>query len=53
MTADLGADRGDLTIYWLPDTSNQTLFALKTIGLPVRRKPLHHWRACAHGSAHT
>jgi len=31
MTADLGADGVDLTTYWLPDTSNQTLFALKTL----------------------
>jgi len=31
MTADLGADGVDLTTYWLPDISNQTLFALKTL----------------------
>lgn len=31
MTADLGADGVDLTTYWLPDTSNQTLFALKKL----------------------
>jgi len=31
MAADLGADGVDLTTYWLPDTSNQTLFALKRL----------------------
>ncbi len=29
MAADLGADGIDFTAYWLPDTSDQTLFALK------------------------
>src|SRR6202171_2963883 len=31
MAADLGADGVDLTTYWLPDTSNETLFALKKL----------------------
>src|SRR5438309_11582434 len=31
MAADLGADGVDLTTYWLLDTSNQTLFALKKL----------------------
>jgi L-ribulose-5-phosphate 3-epimerase len=31
MTADLGADGVDLTAYWLPDTSDQTLFPLKKL----------------------
>ena len=30
-TADLGADGIDLTTYWLPDTSDQTLFGLKRL----------------------
>jgi sugar phosphate isomerase/epimerase len=29
MAADVGADGIDLTVYWLPDTSDQTLFPLK------------------------
>ncbi|MDQ6676719.1 MAG: sugar phosphate isomerase/epimerase, partial [Acidobacteriota bacterium] len=31
MTADLGADGVDLTTYWLPDTNDPTLFALKRL----------------------
>jgi L-ribulose-5-phosphate 3-epimerase len=31
MAADLGADGVDLTAYWLPDTSDQTLFPLKKL----------------------
>ena len=31
MTADLGADGVDLTTYWLPDTNDETLFALKKL----------------------
>ena len=31
MAADLGADGVDLTTYWLPDTSDETLFALKKL----------------------
>jgi len=31
MAADLGADGVDLTTYWLPDTSDQTLFPLKKL----------------------
>ena len=29
MAADMGADGVDLTTYWLPDTNDETLFALK------------------------
>lgn len=29
MAADTGADGIDLTVYWLPDTNDQTLFSLK------------------------
>jgi L-ribulose-5-phosphate 3-epimerase len=31
MAADLGADGVDLTTYWLPDTKDETLFALKKL----------------------
>src|SRR4051812_37608729 len=31
MAADLGVDGVDLTTYWLPDTSDQTLFPLKKL----------------------
>jgi sugar phosphate isomerase/epimerase len=31
MAADLGADGIDLTTYWLPDTTDETLFALKKL----------------------
>ncbi len=31
MTADLGADGVDLTTYWLADTNDETLFALKKL----------------------
>src|SRR3954468_18979485 len=31
MAADLGADGIDLTTYWLPDTNDETLFALKQL----------------------
>jgi sugar phosphate isomerase/epimerase len=31
MAADIGADGIDLTTYWLPDTNDQTLFALKRL----------------------
>ena len=31
IAADLGADGVDLTAYWLPDTSDQTLFPLKKL----------------------
>jgi len=31
MAAELGADGIDLTTYWLPDTSDQTLFGLKKL----------------------
>jgi sugar phosphate isomerase/epimerase len=31
MAADLGADGVDFTTYWLPDTSDQTLFPLKKL----------------------
>jgi len=31
MAAELGADGVDLTAYWLPDTSDQTLFPLKKL----------------------
>src|SRR5579863_882695 len=31
MAADLGADGVDLTAYWLPDTSDQTLYPLKKL----------------------
>jgi sugar phosphate isomerase/epimerase len=31
MAADLGVDGIDLTTYWLPDTSDETLFALKKL----------------------
>jgi len=31
MAADLGADGVDLTTYWLPDTSDQTLYPLKKL----------------------
>ena len=31
MVAELGADGIDLTTYWLPDTSDQTLFGLKRL----------------------
>lgn len=31
IAADLGADGVDLTVYWLPDTSDETLFALKKL----------------------
>jgi sugar phosphate isomerase/epimerase len=31
MAADLGADGVDLTTYWLPDTQDETLFALKKL----------------------
>src|SRR6266567_7243428 len=31
MAADLGCDGVDLTTYWLPDTKDETLFALKQL----------------------
>src|SRR5713226_7379367 len=31
MAADVGADGIDFTVYWLPDTSDQTLFPLKKL----------------------
>ena len=31
MAADVGADGVDLTTYWLPDTTDETLFALKKL----------------------
>lgn len=31
MAADVGADGVDLTTYWLPDTNDETLFALKKL----------------------
>ena len=31
MAADLGVDGIDLTTYWLPDTNDETLFALKKL----------------------
>lgn len=36
MAADLGADGVDLTTYWLADTSDDTLFALKKIAYHMR-----------------
>ena len=31
MAADVGADGIDFTVYWLPDTNDQTLFPLKRL----------------------
>ena len=51
MAAENGSDGIDLTAYWLPDTNDDTLFALKKLAYRLSVSDLLHRNSGTHGAA--